>query len=82
MGEAYPFIEEILASMPSIICDLEPHQIHTFYEAIGHMIAVHDDMNVCPSDMMMWVSRALPAGQDEANRATDERAQHTVARHH
>lgn len=32
--------------MPSIICDLEPHQIHTFYEAIGYMIAVHDDINV------------------------------------
>ena len=46
-GEQYPFIEEIVNMMPTIICDLEPQQVQTFYEAIGYMIAVHDDLSVC-----------------------------------
>lgn len=36
--EQQPFIDEILAGMQGTICELEQHQIHTFYEAIGHMI--------------------------------------------
>ncbi|KAG9510172.1 Exportin-1 [Fragariocoptes setiger] len=39
MGETSPFIDEILSSMTSIICDLQPQQVHTFYEAVGCMIA-------------------------------------------
>jgi exportin-1 len=42
-GEAIPFIEEILSNMSSIICDLQPQQIHTFYEAVGHMINAQTD---------------------------------------
>ena len=38
LHEPHPFIDEILAQMPTTICDLEHHQIHTFYEAVGHMI--------------------------------------------
>jgi exportin-1 len=38
VGDYNPFIVEILESMQQIIMDLEPHQVHTFYEAIGHMI--------------------------------------------
>ena len=34
-----PFIEEILNNIRAIICDLEPHQVHTFYEAVGYMIS-------------------------------------------
>ena len=26
-GETFPFIEEILSTMPSIVCDLEAHQV-------------------------------------------------------
>ena len=33
-----PFIEEILNNIRAIICDLQPLQVHTFYEAVGYMI--------------------------------------------
>ena len=36
--EVMPFIEEILNNIRAIICDLQPHQVHTFYEAVGYMI--------------------------------------------
>eukprot|EP00730_Choanoeca_flexa_P018270 TRINITY_DN8877_c0_g1_i1.p1 TRINITY_DN8877_c0_g1~~TRINITY_DN8877_c0_g1_i1.p1 ORF type:complete len:1093 (+),score=360.10 TRINITY_DN8877_c0_g1_i1:50-3280(+) len=39
MGEVMPFVEEILNKMPITINELQPHQIHTFYEAVGHMIS-------------------------------------------
>ena len=38
-----PFIEEILNNITSIICDLQPHQYHTFYEAVGLMIQSQSD---------------------------------------
>lgn len=37
-GEVIPFIEEILATIRTIICDLQTQQVHTFYEAVGYMI--------------------------------------------
>lgn len=43
VGENIPFIEEILNNINTIICDLEPHQVHTFYEAVGHMISAQTD---------------------------------------
>lgn len=39
MGETCPFIEDILASISTIICDLQTQQVHTFYEAVGYMIS-------------------------------------------
>lgn len=42
-NEACTFIDEILSTMSSIICDLQPQQVHTFYEAVGHMIATSTD---------------------------------------
>ena len=36
--EVMPFIEEILNHIRTIVCDLQPHQVHTFYEAVGYMI--------------------------------------------
>jgi exportin-1 len=42
-GEVMPFIEEILNNITSIICDLQPHQYHTFYEAVGLMIQSQSD---------------------------------------
>lgn len=42
-GESQPFLEEILLNIGSIICDLQPQQIHTFYEAIGYMIPAQTD---------------------------------------
>ena len=58
-----PFIDELLANINSIICDLQPQQVrktdqtwrlymaitlvlfqvHTFYEAVGYMIAASTD---------------------------------------
>ncbi|GAA5797538.1 nuclear export factor CRM1 [Helicostylum pulchrum] len=38
-GEVCPFVEEILDSVNRITSDLSPQQIHTFYEAIGYMVA-------------------------------------------
>nr|KAJ0192856.1 hypothetical protein LSAT_V11C800390030 [Lactuca sativa] len=41
VGESEPFVSELLTTLPTTIADLEPHQIHTFYESkwteiIGH----------------------------------------------
>lgn len=38
VGETEPFVLELLKGLKQTILDLEPHQIHTFYEAVGHMI--------------------------------------------
>ncbi|XP_059485052.1 exportin-1 [Neocloeon triangulifer] len=46
VGEVMPFIEEILASISTIICDLQSQQVHTFYEAVGYMISAQVDQRV------------------------------------
>jgi len=38
-GESEPFVDEILRTLDHITVDLSPQQVHTFYEAVGHMIA-------------------------------------------
>ncbi|WWD19213.1 hypothetical protein CI109_103671 [Kwoniella shandongensis] len=38
-GEQEPFIDEILRTLHRITVDLSPQQVHTFYEAVGYMIA-------------------------------------------
>ncbi|XP_018302324.1 exportin-1 isoform X3 [Mycetomoellerius zeteki] len=43
VGEAMPFIEEILSTISTIICDLQTQQVHTFYEAVGYMISAQAD---------------------------------------
>ncbi|XP_063982063.1 exportin-1 isoform X3 [Diachasmimorpha longicaudata] len=43
VGESVPFIEEILSTVSSIICDLQIQQVHTFYEAVGYMISAQVD---------------------------------------
>ncbi|XP_067010066.2 exportin-1 [Anabrus simplex] len=43
MGEVMPFIEEILSTISTIICDLQTQQVHTFYEAVGYMISAQVD---------------------------------------
>lgn len=43
IGESCPFIEDILALMSTIICDLQQQQVHTFYEAVGYMISAQFD---------------------------------------
>ncbi|GFS30951.1 exportin-1 [Trichonephila inaurata madagascariensis] len=46
VGEVMPFIEDILNSINTIICDLQPQQVHTFYEAVGIMIFCQTDSAV------------------------------------
>ncbi|KAF5285642.1 hypothetical protein FQA39_LY16548 [Lamprigera yunnana] len=43
IGETGPFIEDILASISTIICDLQTQQVHTYYEAVGYMISAQVD---------------------------------------
>ncbi|PPQ72087.1 hypothetical protein CVT24_008374 [Panaeolus cyanescens] len=38
-GEQEPFVDEILRLLHRITVDLSPQQVHTFYEAVGHMIS-------------------------------------------
>jgi len=42
-GEAEPFINEIIKNLGKITCDLTPQQVHTFYEACGHMVGAQGD---------------------------------------
>ncbi|XP_021725803.1 protein EXPORTIN 1A-like isoform X2 [Chenopodium quinoa] len=43
VGESEPFVSELLTGLPTTITDLESHQIHMFYEAVGHMISAESD---------------------------------------
>ncbi|KAG6737653.1 hypothetical protein POTOM_059181 [Populus tomentosa] len=43
VGESEPFVSELLSGLPTTVADLEPHQIHTFYESVGHMIQAESD---------------------------------------
>ncbi|KAL6122954.1 hypothetical protein ACLB2K_075478 [Fragaria x ananassa] len=43
VGESEPFVSELLTGLPTTVGDLEPHQIHIFYEAVGHMIQAESD---------------------------------------
>uniref|UniRef100_A0A7S3Q1F7 Importin N-terminal domain-containing protein n=1 Tax=Chaetoceros debilis TaxID=122233 RepID=A0A7S3Q1F7_9STRA len=37
--ESTPFICELVENLPSIVSDLEPHQVQSFYESVGCMLA-------------------------------------------
>ncbi|KAK1326230.1 hypothetical protein QJS10_CPA01g00912 [Acorus calamus] len=43
LGETEPFVSELLSGLPTTVADLEPHQIHTFYESVGQMIQAECD---------------------------------------
>ena len=45
-GESEPFIDEIVRNMRKITMDLTPQQVHTFYEACGHMISAQGQKGV------------------------------------
>lgn len=38
-GETEPFIDEIIRNLANCTSDLHPRQVHTFYEACGHIIS-------------------------------------------
>ncbi|KAG8487173.1 hypothetical protein CXB51_020831 [Gossypium anomalum] len=43
VGENEPFVSELLSALATTVADLEPHQIHIFYESVGHMIQAESD---------------------------------------
>ena len=43
VGESEPFVAELLRGLPETIKLLEAHQIHSFYESVGHMISAETD---------------------------------------
>ena len=43
VGEVEPFVSELLNNLVTIIQDLETHQIHMFYEAVGLIIGAETD---------------------------------------
>lgn len=45
-GEQEPFIDEIVRNLPKITADLQPQQVHTFYEACGNMINAQGSQHV------------------------------------
>lgn len=42
-SEKEPFIDEMLLNLPEIISDLQPSQVHTFFEAAGCIITAQTD---------------------------------------
>ena len=45
-GESEAFIDEIVRTLRKITQDLSPQQVHTFYEACGHMISAQGQKSV------------------------------------
>ncbi|KFK25927.1 hypothetical protein AALP_AA8G181300 [Arabis alpina] len=43
VGESEPFVSELLTGLATTVQDLEPHQIHSFYESVGNMIHAESD---------------------------------------
>uniref|UniRef100_A0A7S0WF70 Importin N-terminal domain-containing protein n=1 Tax=Chlamydomonas leiostraca TaxID=1034604 RepID=A0A7S0WF70_9CHLO len=43
LSEREPFISELLTNLADTIHDLQPHQVHTFYEAVGLMIGAESE---------------------------------------
>lgn len=43
VGEAEPFVAELLRNLNDTIKLLEPHQVHSFYESVGHMLSAETD---------------------------------------
>jgi len=41
--ETRPFIDELCSSLPTVVSDLAPHQVYTFYEGAGHMVSAFPD---------------------------------------
>lgn len=58
VGESRPFVEELLEELPRIVCDLETHQVHTFYEAVASMLAA--DLDAGRKDVLLNRLMTLP----------------------
>mmetsp|Transcript_19896 Transcript_19896/g.79425 ORF Transcript_19896/g.79425 Transcript_19896/m.79425 type:complete len:964 (-) Transcript_19896:362-3253(-) len=51
-GENKPFIDEIILGLPGIIEKLEPHQIHSFYESCGCILAEPTNWDNCSQQVL------------------------------
>lgn len=74
--EPSPFICELVDSLPSIISDLEPHQVQAFYEAVGCMLsdkgpAVSIDRTQLLGKLMDMPNRTWKVIMDQANKNVD-----------
>lgn len=56
VGESEPFVSELLTSLPTTIVDLEPHQIHSFYESV----CLYDAL-ILPALNFVWYNNCFPA---------------------
>jgi exportin-1 len=71
-SDTRPFIEELLGSLPTIIQDLEPGQIHIVYESLGHIIQSQSEPNhrqqllyaLMELPNQSWTTVVTRAGQD------------------
>ena len=71
--EPAPFICELVDSLPTIISDLEPHQVQSFYEAVGCMLsdkgpAVTIDRPALLARLMDMPNRTWRIIMDQANK--------------
>mmetsp|Transcript_28673 Transcript_28673/g.50801 ORF Transcript_28673/g.50801 Transcript_28673/m.50801 type:complete len:1083 (+) Transcript_28673:184-3432(+) len=69
--ESVPFICELVESLPSIISDLEPHQVQAFYEAVGCMLndkgpSISIDRQVLQAKLMEMPNRTWRVIMDQA----------------
>lgn len=71
-GETRPFIEEIIENIQQTTSDLQPQQVHTFYEACGTIISAQNSKSVRDnllSNLMQlpniaWSTVVKQAGED------------------
>ena len=58
--ESAPFVCELVDSLPSIISDLEPHQVQAFYEAVGTMLSDSGASNLIDRKALLGKLMELP----------------------
>ncbi|RCH87432.1 Karyopherin transporter, partial [Rhizopus stolonifer] len=68
-GENRPFVEEILDNVNRITSDLAPQQIHTFYEAIGYMVAAQTNSTAQERLMAKFMELPNQAWESMMNQA-------------
>ncbi|KAI6658071.1 Exportin-1-like isoform X2 [Oopsacas minuta] len=69
-GEAESYVEEILHNISGLICDLEPQQVHTFYEAVGYMISSQTDPDSQEKLIVKYMSLPNQIWEGIINRAS------------
>lgn len=61
-GETEAFIDEIVRNLRRITVDLNPQQVHTFYEACGYMISAQGQKSIQErliQDLMAFPNQAV-----------------------